>query len=151
MVVVEVTRIEQEWYKIKAMSQDFKEDGRHGRALSKGQLAGPTWRKSCWPSSASFSRQSMALFRPGINMGLGWSSHKWTALSTGVNAPKTHWGCTKIQLLRPHSEVVWATYGHILSAVYMCPGPHWSTTYSSDFLLISGIYATQQCYIKVRQ
>lgn len=34
---------------------------------------------------------SMALLMPDNNLCLGWSDHKWTALNTGVNAPKTHW------------------------------------------------------------
>ncbi len=81
-----------------------------------------------------------ALFRPGINMSPEWSDHKWTALSTGVNTPKTHWGCIEIWSLRPHSEVVWATSGHILLAVWtlMCPGPHYALTYLTDVLLVSG-------------
>ena len=45
---------------------------------------------------------SMALFRPGINMHPEWSDHKWTALSTGVNALKTHWGRIEIRSLRTH-------------------------------------------------
>ncbi len=69
-----------------------------------------------------------ALFRPGINMRLLWSNHNCTALSTGVNAPKTHWGRIEIRSLKPHSEVVWTTYGHILSIVWphMWPGPHYA-------------------------
>lgn len=35
---------------------------------------------------------SKALFIPGIYMSLRWSDHKWTTLSTCVNAPKMHWG-----------------------------------------------------------
>ncbi len=87
-------------------------------------------------------------------MRLGWSDHKWTALSSGVNTPKMHLGCIKIRSLRPHSEVVWASYGHILLAVCtrMWPGPHWCTAYSTDVLLVSrSMYAVQQYHIKVRQ
>ncbi len=92
------------------------------------------------PESLLVAHNPQALFRSGINMRLGWSNHKWTALSTGVNAPKMHWGHTEIRSLRPHSEVVWVAYGHIVLAVWthMCPGPHWSTAYSTDVLLVSG-------------
>ena len=53
---------------------------------------------------------SLALLRPGINIRPEWSDHKWTALSTGVNALRMH--CDSIA----QSEVVWATDGHILLA-----------------------------------
>ncbi len=64
---------------------------------------------------------------------LGWCDHKWTALGTGVNAPKMHWGRIEIRSLRLHSEVVWAAYGHILLAVWtrMCAGPPAQLTSSS--------------------
>lgn len=46
------------------------------------------------------------------------SDHNWTAWSTGGNAPKTHWerieDAFEIWSLKPHSEVVWASCGHIL-------------------------------------
>ena len=37
----------------------------------------------------------------------------------------------EIRSLRPHSEVNWVVYDHILLAVCMhgCPGSHWRTTY----------------------
>ena len=62
-------------------------------------------------------------YTPGTDMHPGWSSHKWTALCVDVNAPQTFRG----QQDSPHrhqSEVIWATYGHIL--FWVCtfvPGP----------------------------
>lgn len=60
----------------------------------------------------------MALFRPDANMHTEWSDHKWTA--PRANLKSEH---------QPHSEVVWTTCGHILTA--MC-----KTTYFGDILSI---------------
>lgn len=45
-------------------------------------------------------------------------------------------GAFKILSLKPHSEVAWSTWEHILLAVYthVCPGPHGRTAYSTDML-----------------
>lgn len=51
--------------------------------------------------------QNMALFRPGIEIYPEWSNHKWPAPSTGVKALRPH---LRSSLLRPHSEVVLATF-----------------------------------------
>ena len=52
-------------------------------------------------------------FRPGINIHLGWSDHKWTALSRRVDTPKMHWGRTL--------EVVWDACDHIVLTVHSGP------------------------------
>ena len=98
----------------------------------------------CLPSTPHFQT---TLFRPGIDMRPGSSNHKWTALSTGVNTLKMHWGRIDVRSLRPHSEVVWATYDHILLAVCtrMCPGPHWRTAYSTDVPLGSAGSLRSSC------
>ncbi len=92
------------------------------------------------------------IFGPGINMHLLRSDHKWTALSTGVNAPKTHWGRIEIRPFKPHSEVVWTTCGHIISAV--CTHLSWATlriAYSTDILLVSGSTYTVQRHKQQQQ
>lgn len=59
-------------------------------------------------------------------------------MQSGVKDPRTCSGVNtpKAGSLRPHSEVVYATYGHILFAVWMwmCPGLHWMTAYWTDVL-----------------
>lgn len=37
-------------------------------------------------------KATVMCLRPGFNICLEWSNHKWTAQSKGVNAPKTHLG-----------------------------------------------------------
>lgn len=55
----------------------------------------------------------------GTNMCLGWFNHEWTALSTGVNTPKT----APITSLRTHSR---RSGSRSFSSVYaMCLGPRW--------------------------
>lgn len=51
------------------------------------------WRLTCWACEwILLLVHSMAPFRPGLTVRAEWSDHSSTALSTGVNAPKTHWG-----------------------------------------------------------
>ena len=67
---------------------------------------------------------------PRINISSEWFDHKSTALSSGVNTPKTHFRSNCIR------EVVWFTCGEILLAVGkgLRLEWHWRTYYSADAL-----------------
>lgn len=63
------------------------------------------------------------------NMHSEWSSHCWTAPSTGGNAPR----CTKDTFerwsVRWHTKVIWSACDHVRLEVYGC----WRTAYSSSY------------------
>ncbi|KAJ8414256.1 hypothetical protein AAFF_G00051260 [Aldrovandia affinis] len=62
MVVSDVTKMEEEQYKIKQCHKVVREAGLHGRALSAGRSVGRTCGKFLKPDSVSSSDQPMTLF-----------------------------------------------------------------------------------------
>lgn len=105
-------------------------------------------RSLAFPHALAFLRSQSqklpwALFRRSISIHIRRSNHKRAALSVSVNATATR---NEDALLRPHSEVVWAKYGHILWAVWTS----WATSSCSlQFLKDLRIFSTN-CYYLCR-
>ena len=55
-----------------------------------------------WCGTASVSQDISTLFRSGIDVRPEWSDHKWTALSSGLNAPHMWPRSSRCVNAKPH-------------------------------------------------
>ena len=88
-------------------------------------------------------------FTPGINMRLGWADHKWTALSTGVNATqdalRTHWDPTAqttfvVGLGRIYPYSLSSVNANVILATLKARLPNWRALWKQTlktFMLLS--------------
>ncbi len=79
-----------------------------------------------WPGPTWYDHPSWVIRSQVDNLMYRW---EWTP-----DTLRTHWD----QITQKHSEVVWATGGHIRLAEGKAihPGPHWRTAYSTDVFCV---------------
>lgn len=67
-------------------------------------------------------------------MHLGWFSHKWTALSTGISTLRTSYRCIQVWSLKPYMLLSWDTKLHSVKNI-KCKcvlQPHHKVTHPSE-------------------